>query len=213
MERLLLNRSSLFLDNQFNCHALIPAEPSYLIYAQFLSQLHLPSLKWQFEKGGTGQLEEEDVDGLVILDSVLINSLEAAKTVQPIQLFTYFLLQNYLGRSNYFNGVGMRYSLKNHFLFLPNSFDTKMVENAEFFLDDLAKFCLKNFKKNELKQAAEVFFVLMDQKLEPKIQLVLTQFVSETGITIDKNQFVNDAVNYQRLDRLEDFVAQLIQRL
>jgi len=213
MGRLLVNKTNLFLDNQLNCLVLIDADPTYLIYSQVLSQLHLPASKWQFERGGTGKLEEEEVNELVMLDAVLLSSLEIMNSVQPIRLFTYYLLQNYLGRANYFNGVGIIHDRKNHFHFLPTSFDVDTMSNVPFFVDEIGQYCLKKLKKNDLWQAFESFFVLMDEKLEPKIQLALTLYASETGTNFDKNQLINKVIDFQRLERLRTFVTKTLDRL
>lgn len=212
MERLLVNETNLFLDNQLNCHVLIDADPTYLIYSQFLSQLHLPTSKWQFERGGTGKLEEEEVNELVLLDALLLSSLEVSNSIQPLRLFTYFLLQNYLGKSNNFNGVGIIHDRKNHFHFLPTSFEVDAMSNAPFFVDEIGQYCLKNLKKNDLWQAIESFFVLINEKLEPKIQLALTQYVSETRNNLDKNKLMEKVIDFQRLERLRTFLIKTLNR-
>lgn len=198
--------NGLSLSDALQTYEQISADPSYMLYHQFLVQLHLPCEKWDYFKEDRSKINLQIPDEIELMDSITLKFLEVKQFVYPARLFTYFLLQNYLGTPNQFSDVGLYHKRKSHFIFLTRPSTFEAFGTGDFWMDDFGRFMIKNLKKSDLQTAFESFFVLIDEKFEAKLQLALTQYVSTTGTPIDKSKWLKRAVNMDRLAALKNYI-------
>lgn len=210
MKVLARRTGGLFLSDAMQTYEPKQADPSYVIYHQFLTQLHLPCEKWEYNKENTSAIYLQIPDEMEEMDSFTLKFMDVKQFVYPARLFTYFLLQNYVGKPNHFSGIGMFHKRKSHLLFLSDNIDFKSFGTGDFWMDDFGRFTLKSLKKSDLQNAFESFFVLIDSKFEAKLQLALTQYASSTGNSIDKSLWLNRALNMDRLAALQQYIRPYI---
>jgi hypothetical protein len=197
------NNKGIVLDENLQEYEFVKVDPTLVIYHQFLNQLHLPNQKWNYSKQDPGAILVEFPDQMEVLDSILFKSLDLKTCVTPIQLYTYSLLQAYFANKEVFDGIGIIRDRKTHFIFLnqiiPSNFkDQQNFETAHFHLT-----LLKHLRKDELLNAYESFFVLLDQKFEDKLMNALTMYQTETGHVISKQDWIQKFMDYKRLDALK----------
>lgn len=210
MKVLARRTNGLLLSDAMQTYELMHADPSYVIYHHFLTQLHLPCEKWEYSKANTSTIYLQIPDDMEEMDRLTLKFMDVKQFVYPARLFTYFLLQNYLGKPNHFSGVGLFHKRKSHLLFLWNNLDFNSFGTGDFWMDDFGRYTLKSLKRSDLQNAFESFFVLIDRKFETKLQLALTQYASSTGHSIDKSFWLNRALNTDRLLALQQFIRPYI---
>lgn len=210
MQFLASKKEGLFLSESLHTYARIPIDPSYILYHQFLLQLHLPCEKWDYVKSDTANISVQIPEKFEQMDALTLKFMDVKNFVYPARLFTYFLLKNYLGSCNDYGGVGLLHKRKTHFIFLNSVMEFENFGNRKFEIDDMGRFAFKHIKKSDLQTAFESFFVLIDEKFEAKLQFALTQFVSSTGKHIDKAAWLNRAINLDRLAKLQHFIRPYI---
>jgi hypothetical protein len=196
------NNKGIVLDENLLEYELVKVDPTLVIYHQFLNQLHLPNQKWTYSKQDPGAILVEFPDQMEILDAILFKSLDLKTCVTPIQLYTYSLLQSYFGNKEVFDGIGIIRDRKNHFIFLNQAINSSFTEQTNFETDNFHLILLKHLRKDELLNAYESFFVLLDQKFEDKLMNALTMYQTETGHVIAKQDWIQKFMDYKRLDAL-----------
>ena len=213
MERLTFNQEAVVLDEQLNEHERINVTPEFIIYNQFLNQLHLPFEKWAYEKEVRGVVLVEKHAEMEELDTFIFKELDYTRLVSPLHLYSYYLLQLFLGNALNFNGIGVLRERKSHFVFLDTAFEISNMIEPNFKLNNLGRFLLKRGRKEELLITHETFFVLLDQKFKSKILNALTLYQSETGVNIDKLNMIDAVLNQRRLEKLKAFSLKQIELL
>lgn len=202
MNHFISNNKGIVLDENLLEYELVKVDPTLVIYHQFLNQLHLPNQKWTYSKQDPGAILVEFPDQMEILDAILFKSLDLKTCVTPIQLYTYSLLQSYFGNKEVFDGIGIIRDRKNHFIFLNQAINSSFTEQTNFETDNFHLILLKHLRKDELLNAYESFFVLLDQKFEDKLMNALTMYQTETGHVIAKQDWIQKFMDYKRLDAL-----------
>jgi|GEM_PF-2937114 len=210
MDVLARRTDGLLLNEALQTFEPVVADPSYIIYHQFLIQLHLPCEKWDYSRDETSIIHLQIPEEMEQMDRLTLKHMDVKQFVYPARLFTYFLLQNYLGKGNNFSGIGLFHKRKSHLIFLSECADFNSFGTGDFWMDDFGRFTLKFLKKSDLQNAFESFFVLIDRKFESKLQLVLTQYASSTGHMIEKSLWLNRALNMDRLAALNQYIRPYI---
>lgn len=205
MNHFISNNKGIVLDENLQEFELVAVDPTLVIYYQFLNQLHLPNLKWTYSKQDQGAILVEFPDKMEILDVILFKSLDLKTCVTPIQLYTYALLQTYFGNKAVFEGIGIIRDRKNHFIFLNQSIDSSFTEQTNFETTNFHLMLLKHLRKDELVNAYESFFVLLDQKFEEKLMNALTMYQTETGHAIAKQTWIQKFLDYERLTAFKHY--------
>ena len=206
------NGSSVMLDSRLHEYERIAVGANFIIYNQFLNQLHLPSEKWSYDKENKGLALVEKHPELYILDAVLFKEFEYSKVVMPLQLYKYYLLQEFLGNGLNFEGLGIINEKKTRISYLNTDFSLRNWGNDQFQMNDLSRFIIKKAKKEELINAHETFFVLIDDKLKIKLLNALTFYQAETGLKVGKIELVDRLFDTERLAKLKAFSRNLIER-
>jgi hypothetical protein len=197
------NNKGIVLDENLLEYELVAVDPTLVIYHQFLNQLHLPYQKWTYSKQEVGRILIEFPDKMEILDAILFKSLDLKTCVTPIQLYTYSLLQAYFGTKEIFDGIGIIRDRKNHFIFLNQSIAFDFKETKQFEATNFNLILMKHLRKDDLLNAYESFFVLLDQKFEEKLMNALTMYQTETGHVIAKQEWIQKFMDYERLIALK----------
>ena len=212
MDAVFSNGSTIVLDDGLNEYERFQASESFVIYAQFLSQLHFPHEKWQYEANRSGHILVERPPELLMLDTVLFKELDYTKLVKPLQLYTYYLLQAFLGNNLVFNGLGLLPERKTRIIYLQMELDLEEMNKKTFKTNDLSRFMLKKASKEDLLHTHETFFVLLDEKFKSKLWNALTLFHAETGKPVEKSRWVDHVLSNDRLAQLKAFSKQLIEQ-
>jgi hypothetical protein len=199
------NNKGIVLDENLQEYELVNVDPTFVIYHQFLNQLHLPNQKWTYSKLEVGRILIEFPDKMEILDIILFKSLDLKTCVTPIQLYTYALLQTYFGNKAVFEGIGIIRDRKNHFIFLNQAIDSSFTEQTNFETRNFHLMLLKHLRKDELVNAYESFFVLLDQKFEEKLMNALTIYQTETGHVIAKQDWIQKFLDHERLTAFKHY--------
>ncbi|MDA7804182.1 hypothetical protein N8987_06365 [Crocinitomix sp.] len=197
-ENILLNEALIEIEQ-------IKASPEFVIYHQCLNQLHLPTQKWVYSSQKKGWLEIVRLYELLELDKVFFKSLEYSKLINPIQLYSYYLLQQFLGKLDRYQGIGLLSKSKGDFVFLNTGSSFEISAASKFERNDLSRWILRRGKSSELKVAHDSFFILLDQKFKEKLLISLTLYQSETSESIDKTKLIDSVLDTERLERLRLF--------
>ncbi|MFT5821715.1 MAG: hypothetical protein ACI8ZM_002969 [Crocinitomix sp.] len=207
------NQNNIILDQRLTEYVRIEADPNFIVYNQFLKQLHLPAEKWEYHTDHKGEVLVEQADEVEELDAILFKNLDYSKLASPLRIYQYNLLQLLLGNGLNYQGIGIIRERKIRFLFLRTKFDVDNMQNTSFEVNDLSRFILRRAKKQDLLTAHESFFVLLNEKFKAKLLNALMLYQSESGKTISKAQLTEHLLNTERLSALQQFSAKLINRL
>lgn len=199
------NNDGIFLDSSLNEYSALEATPGLVVYQYLLSQFHLPRLDWDYDKSNPGTVLVEIHEEAEVMDSVLFDLLDYSNIAFPMKLFTFYLLGQLTGNSGW-NQIGLVRGKKDNFIFFPSDMNTENLKNTQFELNKLGRFMLRKAKKDELKRAADSFFILLDSRLEERILNGLIQFHSETGIKADKGSYVDALFLTSRIKKLASFI-------
>lgn len=207
------NKKNIVLDNRFVEHQRIEANPNFVVYNQILKQLHLPAEKWEYDKQQRGSILIEQEPELEELDTILFKGLDYSKLATPLSLYQYYLLQLLLGLGLNYSGIGLIRERKIRFLFLSSSFEVELMEINRFEENILSRFIMRRAKKQELLNAHESFFVLLNEKFRAKLLNALTLYQSETGDVIAKSNLIDTILDPNRLEELRSFSEKHMNRL
>ncbi|NOQ74420.1 MAG: hypothetical protein GQ574_20590 [Crocinitomix sp.] len=207
------NNNNTVLDQRLCEYLRAKVDPNFIVYNQFLKQLHLPAEKWEYDKKHKGKILIEQEAELEELDALLFKNLDYSKLATPLWIYKYNLLQLLLGNGLNYQGIGMIRERKIRFLFVGTEFNLENRLNVQFEENDLSRFILRRAKKQEILTAHESFFVLINEKFKAKLLNALMLYQSETGNTLSKSHLIESLLNVERLSALQQFSAKLINRL
>lgn len=199
------NRSGVVLDDQLNTYTVQEMTPGFIVYDQFLHQLHLPAEKWEYAHKHQGTALIRKYDELEEVDAVLFKGLDYSNLVFPLQLYTYYLLQELLGNMLNYSGLGILRERKERFIFSHTPFDLHKMIVHKFQVNDISRFIIRRAKKKDLMRTQESFFVRLDEKFKTKLLNSLILFQSETGIQVEKSVLVDRVLNPKRIAALNLF--------
>ena len=207
------NGSDTWLNDDFKEFENRKIDENFIVYNQFLKQLHLPYLKWQYSNKDKENIQIETLPELEQMDFIVLKQLEYAKLVAPMRLFTYYLLQQYIGNNLNYSSLGIVRGAKNRLLFLDSDINYSEMAKGLFYANDLSRFLFKKANKKDLLITQESFFVLINKNFELKLLNALTQFQSKTGVEINKKELIKTVLNADRLTKFKAFSKAQIELL
>lgn len=203
--------SGTLLDANLNTLQIVKVNIFYCIYSHLLKQLKLPQFTWNYSETNSQEIHVAIPDGLIFLDEVWIKSIDKKLMLTPHRLYAYYLLEQFLGLNEGFKGIVLVSQKKYDFLILNDgrSFDL----TREFNKNELLNWLFKNFRKEDFQEIHDAFFVLLNPNFKEKLMLALTQHQNKTGFVYDKQKWVEDILNVNRLDKLSNFSKNILGKL
>lgn len=206
------NGENFWLDDRLQEYEEQEVTVHFIVYNQLLRQLHLPTEKWHYLKHANGRILVEKNAELLQMNEVIFKELDYSKLVSPLRLYAYYLLQEFLGNGLNFKGLGLVFERKARLMYLHTDFDLYRCQHCDFSTNDISHFVVKRAKWDDLMQVHETFFVLMDQHIKGKLMIELTRYQAETGLTVEKKDFINTLFDPERLKVLKSFSQKIIDR-
>lgn len=213
MKILANNGKQIVLDEQLNEYTAQSVTPNFVIYQQFLNLLHLPAEKWEYSKTNKGKVFIQETPEMEELNRVDFRRYEISDFALPLRLYTYFLLQSFLGNGEHFGGVGLLPGKKMRMVFLDTHFSHEKMGESSFEMNQIGRLTLKPARKKDLLNVHEAFFVLMNKKIKPRLMNALILYQTETGQDLNKLRLLEPLLDQSRLDRLNVFSIKQIARL
>jgi hypothetical protein len=115
-------------------------------------------------------------------------------------------LEQLLGNKTAYSDIGLLRLRKNQLVFNLKSFDSAAFEQCRFEQNWLSDYVVKRIAKKDLMQTTDAFFILLNEKFKAKLLNSITYFQSETGMKVNKNEFVEHLFLPDRLEALATFV-------
>lgn len=211
------NSNRIGLDQELKCFRNVDATIGRVTFLYFLKHLHLPVVAWDYNVENNKELILQEPEIGVQLNQIFFNSEGVQGLVFPAQLYTYYLLTSYFGIHNPLSSIFLMPGTNNRLLFdtvcIKRPFNSDKLDRDNPERNNL-KLLLKGIRnKKLLLEAHEAFFVIIDEKFADRINTVCLEFTGKTGIVVNRKDWVEDAINLDRLKRLEAFSLKLINEL
>ena len=166
-----------------------------------------------YYNGEEGDVLIQEHDELHQLSKIDFERQELSDLASPLRLYTYYLLQQFLGNGSFYGGIGLVPDKKARLVFLNTAFELANMEVPNFSMNNIARLVMKPKFKKELLRVHETFFVLFNPQFKSKLLNALTLYQSETGQEVDKMIWIDHLLDPKRIDQLNIFSIKQIARL
>ncbi len=184
----------------------VPADATYIVYAQGLKQLHLRTNGYEYVEKGAPFLYLEEWDEMETFDPLLFEQLEANGVLNSAKLVTFFAFANWLGLHATFNHLAIQHGKKWEFVFPLHTFFHNNSTTENFYKPPFMRFLKGKLKTEKVTALISDFFALMDEKFESKLFNALVLFQSETGVKVDKGGLLAQLFDAKRNAALRTFL-------